>query len=652
MSETYNRYQPPVAAEQRRSKRFDYMREALENFLRTSNRLNLFSARFLYWLGPPLFLAAIFLMYTVSWMVMDNAAIAQLVSKGYYVRYIHFALARLMALGASEISGRLPWFAFVLIGVHVASLYLFFASLRDTGKPAHSMPPGVTHMQTVLKFVFACFYLSVYTFCILMLDYTSTAILLGVNACILAAQRSASGRLTWPALMCASAALCGSVMIRTAALKGVLAVAAPLLALSVLIVLFGQRQRPLQRRLAQVSILIAVLIGPAVTFFAGDIIYKSHFAPEAYREYEEFDKKRGKLHRLRFSANPSKRELQAAGWSRRDWVFFGSWIFFDETTFSARYLADLLDEMKFKPLRRHLQRGGVSVREISKRLKKARVDDFILPFLALFLAGFAGAQQFNSSRVRKALIVTVLASAAYPFVLALIIRLTLKLPYRIALPLLLAASGVVWSYVSIVQAHMASVFTPRKGSSEGENDQVPVRSPGRLRAIVTMCLLSLACLGLVISIVWDHSSFTAIANKNREKIDRYNRYHKKLSILSGPNQDGVFLSQPALLQINSPSPFIANREDFKRIPIGWQTFSPHFYDIIDAELGVEKGRDILPAMADHDNAFVIARPYWRTLLGEFAPAGIKLSFVRELSRLVWIYRVERSGPEDGASLEH
>ncbi len=97
------------------------------------------------------------------------------------------------------------------------------------------------------------------------------------------------------------------------------------------------------------------------------------------------------------------------------------------------------------------------------------------------------------------------------------------------------------------------------------------------------------------------------------------------------------------IQAQLQSPLESLSMDFHPIDVGWQTFSPLFYDQMRG-LGVERGYELPAAMVNNDHALILARADWADRVVNYLhdhghmPAAHKV-VVEKLPRRVALYRI-------------
>ena len=105
----------------------------------------------------------------------------------------------------------------------------------------------------------------------------------------------------------------------------------------------------------------------------------------------------------------------------------------------------------------------------------------------------------------------------------------------------------------------------------------------------------------------------------------------------------VMLEPDGGLQLETLNPLEETSLRFDAIGLGWNTFSPRFYQEI-APLGIDHGYQLLETLINNKNAYLLGNPWWASVtLNEVANRGsrhLKLVTAREFSRGHMLYSLE------------
>ncbi|MFI4921689.1 MAG: hypothetical protein ACHQAZ_08635, partial [Gammaproteobacteria bacterium] len=113
------------------------------------------------------------------------------------------------------------------------------------------------------------------------------------------------------------------------------------------------------------------------------------------------------------------------------------------------------------------------------------------------------------------------------------------------------------------------------------------------------------------------------------------------------NQDfagSVVLLQPGGgLWLESLSPLEVTDLRFHPVELGWNTFSPRFYQEI-AALGIDHGYQLMDTLIDNKSAVELGAPWWGTVMLNMATARpgstIKAVPIRQINNALYLFRYE------------
>jgi hypothetical protein len=301
------------------------------------------------------------------------------------------------------------------------------------------------------------------------------------------------------------------------------------------------------------------------------------------QNYEAFNKERGALHGMAAFQQIDRRgpELLAqAGWSRREWLDFRSWLFLDEAAYPI------------EKLRRLRESGG----------RPYKLGDAATLTRRVIVSSYKGANhsiRFFAFVIAASLLVAAIAARRFLFVFGcltawlgyLYVLITWMLahqrfPNRVSMPFYIATALAV---ASLVVAHL--------------DDR-----PRALRAGRRLASLALALLVVVTGYHWvrDLGRFdpradveVQLAAFTSRLADRYDR-------------GAVIVKDARVRLLYDP---LAPPLPYEVVPLGWGTFSVPFYREIN-RLGISRGSELVPALVDNPNAYIlIHRRRLRTVQG-------------------------------------
>lgn len=506
------------------------------------------------------FVLLVLISFDRFYLTNDNIAILENAYAGEPVRYV----SALWSLGLYHLQQLLPGdlsaYALALYAAHVIGISLFLGSIR------HLDAPG--YVLACLLLPYAVFYAGFLIF----LDYTSASIMLGAHAIMAFAVRWQRGIASVGFTMLCAALLMLAGMIRIKGGIGLLVTGIPFLCLAWMIRLSREGySRQSIRTLALPLLLVAPLVAMTVT----DQLYKEHLAPDAYTQYERFNQLRGPLHNdlgkqaVLLDHLYNEKLLAATGWQRGDLMNFYEWIFFDERIYNTDTLQAFL-----------------AARDISKSRSRTGFFSETLPSLAslhylnLSFAICLALALFAARRRPGINAMSVVALLAYIYVVCFVTYSTAKFPPRLG-----------WALFMANALYILSVF--------------PALRPGPAPAgrAVFICAAALCALMSGWTQTQTYKQVHDLKQAYREGFEYF------LGAMEKVDAHAIVLVQPGQVFYDTFDPVRRPPGAIRFINVGWNTFSPRFFNQIKA-INAEKGSEIIPKMASSGHAYVLGLNAW------------------------------------------
>lgn len=516
-----------------------------------------------YWLGS-IFLAAISIAYVCisvwliapSYLVNDNIEIMDYAIHGLPIDFMGVLLTDLLHI-AYTTDPDVPWFGLTLYALHVLSVFLWLRMIWQVFRP--------TWLAASLSVLFLGFYLSFLVY----LDYTSTGVMLclaGITWALLLVIRDHQGLLQF---LGAGLVFMLGMLARPQTGYGALAYTA---SLALIVLLWRMRAGDLKAEARRLVIASLIFFIPAVTNLVGDNVYRHYTATPQQLAFDEFNAVRGKLQglqRARSLAIINDRSLLASvGWTKLDAQNFFAWRFLDERVYTTAKLQKIVDDMP------------------APRLADSQ------------MSGYFGRLTLGPSQL--------LLLCPLPLFLIAIRRRRMG-----ALSLLLPLYGLsVGAFMSIFTAFRERTEMPFMvafglaclilgGAFAGTEKEDAGDYRGTLT--ITACLLGFTGMYLNLTgLMKEHKTTLELAQKTQAALMILNRDYAGSIVMVEP--DGG-------LRLETLSPLEALPLRFHPIDMGWNTFSPRFYQEI-RYLGIDHGYELIDTLVGRQDAYLLGNPWW------------------------------------------
>lgn len=505
-----------------------------------------------------LFFVGLLLLVRPGFEVNDDVAVIEMLMAGHIAPYVDSNYGSLLHLLYAHVSTTVPWYGIMLLGV----LGLSAASLIGIVLCCYS---GYARLLLLLLV------LGLYLPFVITVDYSMVGILSGASTIIIAMVLMIRGTLSAHRALLLGVFAVVCMWVRLEGLVAAVAFTAPV---GLMVLVMSWRWGRLRQLLKPVPILLFIL--PLILSCAADYMHKTYYSSPQYRDYTAWNTLRGKFHVYPISRininNPAV--LQATGWTQQDYDNLLEWFFVDEDLYNVRSMEAFYASAKQPSL------TALPPRYFLDELQYLVVDygGYWVLLAGLLVLGLALAAE-DGLRRWLALFMPI-----YVFLFIYGMAALLRYPGRVAEP----------SLTAFALAYLFSVLELRR----------TVRKEGAVRDLrLEWAAVALASCGLA----W------VVHQAYERRVQYLNAEFKYAQILDHLNTQYVgdyILIQPGRgMATQFQSPLEPVRMAFHPIEVGWQTFSPLFYDQIQA-LGVNKGSEMPAALVNNGNAFVMAHADW------------------------------------------
>jgi hypothetical protein len=527
-----------------------------------------------------------------SYMVNDNIQIMDYAIHGFPIDYVGVLFTNLLHI-AYTASPDVPWYGLSLYALHILSIFLWLCMLWRVFHPRW--------LAATLSVIFLGFYL---TF-IIYLDYTSTSVMLCLASLTWAfldimEHRPGQLRFLGPGLV-----FMLGMLARPQAALGAIVYVAPLALLAALWRLRSSELKTEARRLALVAL---VFFAPAAVNLLGDTGYRHYNMTPQQAGFDAFNKVRGRLQGLprerEFSVINDAPLLRSINWSPDNARDFFNWRFLDERTFNTAALQTILDKMPppQNPFKQ-IARGLVT------RLSPGPNQLLLLCCLPFFLMAL---------RRRRWLGSTGLLLPFYGIFIGTLMSVYVAFRERTEMPFMVGFG------LACLILGGALAETERQEADDHHT-------------LLMVAACTFGFVGIYLSLTALKSDHAATSR----------RAYMTGNMVQALNQDFagsvVMLEPDGGLQLENLSPLEVTPLRFDAIGLGWNTFSPRFYQEI-APLGIDHGYQLLETLINNKNAYVLGNPWWAAVtLNEVAnrpTRDLKPVMVREFSRSDSLFRYQ------------
>lgn len=514
-----------------------------------------------------LFMNCVEFFYPVHYEVNDDLGLENFLSNGFDAVFMT-VLAGKLVKGLYSINPFVGFYPLFLFFVHSLSLTAVFYCVV-------SLFNNASRIIKVELLLFLCLILVFYAKALIALTFTTTAFLVGFSGvvlfCVFLVRHSDSLiELLLPGLLFGL-----SYLVRPDSAKGVLVFALPVLLLALLYYAKNHLYRMLVPALCFLSPVLVLIC-------AEQVVYEFATTNE-YKDFVEFNAVRGKIHGFPVVRKlKNNQELLAInGWSANDCAMFRNWFFAHEDKFNQQTVANVFAFIPTTSLFEKVKKLSLlSTQRFFSQLWKKHTLLCVLSIICFFACIY---KQRN-----VVLLVFFLFYFAYVFSGMLVLSEFWRLPSRIAAPILLGISFLVFCF--------SEAFYATWGKKES----------------VVRGLLSIGVCGVFLSLIY--LQFDELAELKATTLERRANLKSEISFLNEKLNGCVFFSKAGKgIDFTSKNPFRPGdyKLTFDIVGGGWSTYSPFFYKQLNYALGIDQAKELLPALIDNPDAFVKVNPNGR-----------------------------------------
>jgi len=482
-------------------------------------------------------------------IINDEVAIESHIRDGKPVKYIPYLSTLCMSSLYAQVSPAIPWYGLTLYSIHLISISVSLSSLMKF------RPGGVL----LIPFVLLC--LLIYAPFIVTVSYTSTSILVGTSGLI--AFLFLLSRRSTPNLRAALA--CGllfsiSYLVRKDGLLAASVFSAP--------VLFLFLRSPLELQ----SKRLLVFLAPTVILVSVNAIVERSSFSDDYHRYLEFDEVRYQIHETHLEKEnfQNDRILKANRWTQNDYFLLTQYIYPHEGKYNIRTLQNILD---------HSASPNGGLNGFSRATETIKKDHAGRIYVLLILLLFS-LRDLNRKRAGLSLLyLSFIMSGFYYFIMFE------RFPPRIGQPLFFTGIAMM----AVLAFGSGNQETRRKGG----------RFKRSMEAVSSILLITV--LFPIYSDFPLHRSEFRTANRI---------YDKNVEYLEKHYRGKLVVVQPGCLrdELANPLKVYNHEKEIGMISLGWQTFSPRFYETINS-YGMKKASEIWPRIMDDRDAYFVGNEY-------------------------------------------
>lgn len=482
------------------------------------------------------------LLFPASFQVNDDIEIIKFVGNGFDTTFMSVLLGRILSFLYLDITADIPWYTFFLYFCHIISVTLIITGIK------------VLRLKRIVSSIIFTIFISYYLYFLILLTFTSTALMLGITSCFLyfcllenkEAHRNNLNHIY--ILLTLGLFISSCYLIRTSAAKGI-----SLLSLPIFLYYYKKWKSHL------------ILFFPIAIIISLNIYLENYTTTSAYKEFNEFNQQRGKVHGYPLRKINKKRLLEANSWTENDFLLFVFyWTFSDERKYNFKTLSLIKEiESPLKPF---------SVQEIKNILKSNKI--FIIEHLSevLFLFSLILLLLFPSAGKKKFFLISF---SVYVISIVAIMNTYYRFPPWVSKPVFL--------------------FILLSMLLHGKDKKIDT---SKINALKSGAFIVFGLIFIINSII---ELEREIIFQNNSSLKRENIEKKLLSIDKNP----VFYILPRISMFPRNSVY-RDYNDSKIFDLasGWSTFSPYFHNKINS-IGINTGSDILPWMINHSNTYFI-----------------------------------------------
>ncbi len=532
-------------------------------------------------------------LFTCDYVTNDSALLLEYGKQGLPIAYMGMLFTGFLHLAYTAVPD-MPWYGLSLYAMHVLSVFLWLWLLSRVFQPRW------------LAMVFSAAFLAYYLTFLIHLDYTSTAIMLcdvSLAWVFLDAMEQKTGYLRF---LGAGGVFTLGWLVRPEVPLGALAYALPL---ALMAAFWRLREQPLAGEVRRLALISLVFFAPVVVNIAGDTVYRHYTLTPQQAQFDAFNAARGKLMNGLTVAEKGvvirdNRLLATSHLTRHDVRDLFGWNFLDERVDNATSLQALLD--------------GVPPTRISRR-EFVKEMIFTFPRQTAFLLFLCCMLLSIPVLLRRVWLGGLgLLAPVYWAALTTYMSLAFLFLHRVELPFSMGF-GFLCLLICGTAADRAYVSRDR-------------------------VFLSIVLLGALLCCRGAGANLGHEVHLQGQSAGQAEATRGKLEILNRDYAGRVILLKPdSALALETLAPLDSYQLLFRPIDLGWNTFSPLFYQQIGA-LGIQHGYQLVDALIANPDAYLLGQEYWCNALLQYASDSDKRHIavveVRRFPDGTGLYRLE------------
>lgn len=512
------------------------------------------------------FLAAVLTTLHTHYTTNDDTGIIGFAVAGHPVPYVGILLSSLLH-SLYTAWPNIAWFGWCLYLLLAISLYQWLGlAWRLLRRP---------WLAATASAVILGYYLDL----VVSLDFTAVSALLCMAGLARAGVEILEQRGSWSLLLPGVLFALGW-LVRPESAFGAVAYAVPVVVAVLAACLW---RRPFRAEMRRLVVAALVFLLPVALNAGVDAAWRAAMRTPQEARYEAFNGAAGQFYHLnRARRNATSKDvtlLVHLHWTGLDAERFVHWKF--------------LDERLYTPEAAHAMWVNAKPAHVTVALLMRQIRARLLPANKIFLLLVASAPLFVLLvyRGRPEGVVGLFLSA-YSVALTVLMYVLYAFIYRVEMPFELGLGLMGWLLAI--------------ASFSGDGGTSP------------QVFIAAASIGVLVAGIGAYDSAASTLRLQQRDIVLANQATKKLEILNTQFAGDVILMEPSnILSVLSPlRPISLN---FHPINLGWNTFSPRFYEQI-RWAGAEHGYDLIDAMVDNPKAYMLGRQLWATQLLSYAKA--------------------------------
>lgn len=502
-----------------------------------------------------------------KYLINDNALILEYAKRGLPIPYSGMLFLKLLHLAYST-TPDMPWYGLSLYALHVVCVFLWLWFFSRVIRPWW------------LACIMVLGFLGYYLVFLIYLDYTSTAVMLCSTSLTWAFLEVMERRPGYLRFLGPGIVFLMGMQVRPQVPLGALAYVLPIALLVAMWCLHGRHFRFEARRLVLISL---VFFAPLATGLATDTAYNQYALTPKQAQFDAFNSLRGKLQND--ITRPRKQEmmrdkalLASIHWTFIDAYHFFNWNFLDERIDTVAALQAMLD--RAPP-------PNVSFREFSNAMVERLAPN---PVLLLILCSIPFSLLILYRR--RWLGMAALLAPVYCIALSSYMYLFFVYGDRTETPFVTG-----FGFCSLL---ISGAIAARDGD-------------GKSRALLPATLI-----GALLICASSYWVLRPNIGSQEKQIEAAVETRQELEVLNRDFSGKIILMKPTgSLALQKLDPLETYTVGFQPIYLGWNTFSPLFYDQI-GKLGVEHGYQLVDALIANPDAYELGTQQWCYTLLDYA----------------------------------